>query len=137
MKYRIVKNLSGENRWWSFEDTLPEGHVYLREATAEEAALIDEILAGNAVFDWARMDVGANKLRPLLARTWEEAEEARVALGENEPMTLKVGDKVRHELDDGSMGDATIVAIAMDHAWVYYMSIKLHRVQPLNRLVIK
>jgi hypothetical protein len=47
---------------------------------------------------------------------------------------LQVGDTVRHEFDDGSMGTATIIAIAMDQAWCFYANAECHRVQPLRRL---
>ena len=64
--YRISTNPAGAKRWWRPDETIPEGHTYLREATAEEDALIDEILDGDAAFDQARMEAAAAKLRPLL-----------------------------------------------------------------------
>ena len=65
--YRISTNPDGEKRWWRPDETIPADHCWRRQATAEEAALIDEILAGNAAFDEARMGAAADKLRLLLA----------------------------------------------------------------------
>ena len=65
--YRISMTDAGEKRWWRHDETIPADHCWRREATAEEAALIDEILAGNAAFDEALMGAAADKLRLLLA----------------------------------------------------------------------
>jgi len=56
MTYRIAKNFDGEWRWWQLHETIPDGHTFVRPATAEEAVLIDEILAGDASFDEDRME---------------------------------------------------------------------------------
>jgi hypothetical protein len=47
---------------------------------------------------------------------------------------FQVGDTVRKEFDDGSMGTATIIAIAMDKAWCFYAKSSCHRVHPLRQL---
>jgi uncharacterized ParB-like nuclease family protein len=47
---------------------------------------------------------------------------------------LRIGDTVRHESDDGSMGTAQVLAIEMGHAWCYYRKADCHRVQALARL---
>jgi uncharacterized ParB-like nuclease family protein len=47
---------------------------------------------------------------------------------------LRIGDTVRHESDDGSMGTAQVIAIEMGHAWCYYRKADCHRVQALARL---
>lgn len=52
----------------------------------------------------------------------------------NETAKFKVGNTVRQESDDGSMGTAKIIAIAMDKAWCFYATANCHRVQSLKRL---
>jgi uncharacterized ParB-like nuclease family protein len=47
---------------------------------------------------------------------------------------LRIGDTVRHESDDGSMGTAQVLAIEMGHAWCFYRKADCHRVQALDRL---
>ena len=65
--YRISTNPDGEKRWWRPYETIPDDHCWRREATSDETAMIDEILAGNATFDEARMGAAADKLSLLLA----------------------------------------------------------------------
>jgi|GEM_PF-2605222 len=62
MAYRIAKSPEGEWRFWEPRDVIPEGHTEVRYATAEEAALIDEIEAGNASFDEDRMEIASATL---------------------------------------------------------------------------
>lgn len=52
------------------------------------------------------------------------------------PSEFLVGDIVRQEFDDGSMGTAVIIAIAMDQAWCFYVKARCHRVHSLRRLEI-
>lgn len=47
---------------------------------------------------------------------------------------LRIGDTVRQEFDDGSLGAARIIAIAMDMAWCFYAEVNCHRVHSLKRL---
>jgi hypothetical protein len=54
----------------------------------------------------------------------------------SEETEFHVGDTVRQEFDDGSMGTAKIIAIAMDQAWCFYAKSNAHRVHPLRRLEI-
>ena len=51
--YRISMTDAGEKRWWRPDETIPAEHCWRREATAEEAAKIDEILAVNDTFGGA------------------------------------------------------------------------------------
>lgn len=55
-------------------------------------------------------------------------------MSQHDMTEFQVGDTVRQEFDDGSMGTATIIAIAMDQAWCFYAQARCHRVQPLRRL---
>lgn len=70
--YRISTNHDGEKRWWRPYETIPTDHYWRRDATAEEAALMDEILDGNGAFDGARMNAAADKLRQILAAAERE-----------------------------------------------------------------
>jgi hypothetical protein len=56
------------------------------------------------------------------------------AEGMDDDTEIRIGDTVRHEYDDGSMGNARVVAIAMGHAWCFYQKAACHRVQLLERL---
>ena len=47
---------------------------------------------------------------------------------------FQVGDVVRQESDDGSMGTAVIVAIAVGHAWCLYKQNDCHRVYRITQL---
>lgn len=59
--------------------------------------------------------------------SWYQVDELKAA-------EFQIGDMVRQEFDDGAMGAATIMAIAMDQAWCFYAQARCHRVQPLRRL---
>lgn len=48
MTYRVATNRSGRNLWWTEDETIPEGHTNIREATQEEAALMDRIVKQDA-----------------------------------------------------------------------------------------
>jgi uncharacterized ParB-like nuclease family protein len=50
------------------------------------------------------------------------------------PEQIQLGDTVRHESDDGSMGTAQVLAIEMGHAWCFYRKANCHRVQALDKL---
>ncbi len=54
--------------------------------------------------------------------------------GQPRTTEFQIGDIVRQEFDDGSMGTAQIIAIAMDKAWCFYAKANSHRVQSLKRL---
>jgi hypothetical protein len=44
MRYRVSTNRSGDKRWWSDSEVIPETHSDIRPATAEEAAVMDKIV---------------------------------------------------------------------------------------------
>lgn len=48
MNYRIATNPTGTNLWWTEAETIPTGHTNIRPATAEEAEVMDRILAHDA-----------------------------------------------------------------------------------------
>jgi hypothetical protein len=65
MTYRVATAPSGCNLWWTEYETIPDGHNYIREATPEEAALMDQILKQDAVGRMPSLAIG-DKLRKLL-----------------------------------------------------------------------
>lgn len=54
----------------------------------------------------------------------------------SETAEFQVGDTVRKEFACGSMGPATIIAIAMDKAWCFYPQCNAHLVHSLKLLEI-
>lgn len=65
MIYRVATNRSGRNLWWTEDETIPKGHTNIREATAEEAALMDRIVKQDATGDVSILSIG-EKIRGLL-----------------------------------------------------------------------
>lgn len=48
MAYRVATSPTGERLWWTDAETIPPDHTAVRPATAEEASLMNRIMAHDA-----------------------------------------------------------------------------------------
>ena len=72
--YQIARSpYRGHLTWWAPDETVPPNYTLIRDATAEEAVQITEIIDGDTASDNHRVDVAWDELKRLFAASGTDA----------------------------------------------------------------